>query len=69
MKKIEKLLKSYNLEEYNQFLKVVHNEQENRFGDVLKNNRYKGEMPILPTYEVVRVPIEHFRPYKDCFMC
>lgn len=65
-------LKKLSLEDYNQLLTLILEEQEERFGDDLKNSTYHGEMPILPIYQVSRVPIEFWRPFEgkgNCILC
>ena len=62
-------LKNCSLEDYNNFYDMLFIAQEDRFKDVLKNMRYRGERPELPKYEITLVQKEHFREYKDCYLC
>lgn len=62
-------VKELSLEDYNQLFEILLNEQKRRFKDTLKNNRYEGERPILPTYEISVVQKEHLRPLEKGFFC
>lgn len=69
LSEIEKNIEKLSLEEYNQLFEILFREQEKRFGDVLYDSMYHGEMPTLPKYQISRVPIEVWRPYRECFLC
>lgn len=53
------------LEEYDDFFEKLNSIQNIRFGDTLLNTTYIGQRPILPKYEILLVPKDHFFPARE----
>lgn len=69
MESLKNKLLNCSLDKYDDFFEFLFAIQKERFGDTLWNMRYKGERPILPTYQITLVQKEYFREDKDCYLC